>query len=683
AGALGLTALLSGTLDGAALEAEAHLQLGGAAPAVSASGSIKALAIDRARLDLPAGFESLRATLDARAAYESQSSPPRQTLTLDVRIAAPHLDGASQTELGAKVVALPAIAIDLLQRRIDLGAVSVDAPALTIALTDAGVVSPLPSAGGDAGGATWTLQSGAVDLRNGRIRVQRGSAPALSMAIASARWGGIAPGKPQPLSLRASLDGGGTIAVDGGLGIEPFDATFDVQANALPLPALTQTVQGLPLRLARGSADATLHITQREGQLRIRGQVRAQDVHTAPPNTQRPADVLAVNLVEADLAFDSTATPALDIASLKLSYPYVMVQRRRDGLFPYDLLDSAAPRDGTVAPSAAPTWRLRHLEVDNGKLEFVDNTLTPAFWTSVSHVGAQMKDLALPATTTGTFHLSGKRDEISPLEVDGTLSASGGAARAALRDASLESLNPYVAPLLGYAVTAGWLSLDVDAALAAARYDATARVVLSGVDVSQTGVDAIQQQSGVPLPIALSLIADPSGRIEMTLPLALDTKSGRFTLGSVVGQAVRSAIVGALTSPLRILGNLFGIRGAPHAFAVDPIPFAAGAGGLDGAGSARVAEIARLLQAHPGLLLIASPQITTADLAALGNTTFASPAARTLAAARATAIRAAFTTGENNAPLAPERLMLVAWMPPDDTVADGTPGVYVELQDQP
>jgi hypothetical protein len=239
-------------------------------------------------------------------------------------------------------------------------------------------------------------------------------------------------------------------------------------------------------------------------------------------------------------------------------------------------------------------------------------------------------------------------------------------------------MNPYVSPLLGYDVTAGWLSLDVDAQPAPPGYAATARMVLRGIDVLQTGVDVIQKQSGVPLPIALGLIADHAGEIDMTLPLAIDADSGQVTLGSVVGQAVRSAIVGALTSPLRILGSLFGTKGAPHAFAIDPVPFPAGAGALAPNGVARVAEIARILQAHVGLVLVATPQLTAADLAAVG-----ADGAADLAAARLAAVHAAFTGPEAAPRLTPDRLMLVAWKPSAGAPPSGQSGIYVELQDQP
>jgi hypothetical protein len=276
-----------------------------------------------------------------------------------------------------------------------------------------------------------------------------------------------------------------------------------------------------------------------------------------------------------------------------------------------------------------------------------------------------------------SFSIAGKQDELSPIEVSGSLTAQGLEARASMENMLLPALNAYVSPLLGYDLTAGRLGFDVTVAPAPPLLAATANVSLRGVEVRQTGVDVIQQQSGVPLPIALSLISKRSGEIDLTLPVTVDTKARRFTLGSIVGQAVRNAIVSALTSPLRILGSLFGRNGAPHAFAIDPIPFPPGSGELDATGAARLAEIARILSAHPGLILVALPQITADDLAVVGDE------AQALAEARSAAVREGLT-GENADPRLPaDRLTLVAWRPPSGAPPVEQPGMYVELQDQP
>ena len=179
----------------------------------------------------------------------------------------------------------------------------------------------------------------------------------------------------------------------------------------------------------------------------------------------------------------------------------------------------------------------------------------------------------------------------------------------------------------------------------------------------------------MPFPVALGLIKGLSGDIELELQAAVDTQSRSVSVGSIVGQAIRSAIVGALTSPLRLLGSLFGLNGSPHAFAIDPIPFAAGSGSLDDTGRQRVAEIARILQSHDSLLLITLPQITAADLDAVG-----AGGAPALAQQRNATVREALTSRGVGTPLASDRILPSEWTVADDAHATGKSGVYVELQ---
>jgi hypothetical protein len=531
-----------------------------------------------------------------------------------------------------------------------------------------------------AAGPSWAVQSGRIEVRDGRLRGRRGEST-VTLAVKSGSWGGIAHGRPTSLTLPATADGGGSVAITGTLGLDPVEAALDVQVAELPLASLAQVVGVLPLRLASGTGDGTFRVTDRDGRMRLQGQLRVRDLRTAPPDPARPAQIMAVNVAEATLAFDPGASPEIDVESLKLSYPYIIVQRGRDGTFPSNLFTSdagaAAAVDGE-SRAAGPRVRIREIEVDGGKVEFFDTMLEPAYWTSLSNLSAQATEVVWPATTVVSFTIAGKQDELSPIELSGALTAQGLKGQATLQEMMLEPLNPYVSRLLGYDLTAGRLSVDAKASQTPPLLAATANVVLRDVKVRQTGVDVIQSQSGVPLPIALSLIANSSGVIDLTLPMTVDTSSGKFSLGSIVGQAVRDAIVGALTSPLRILGSLFGTAGEPRVFAIDPIPFDVGSGSLKPAGAARIAQIARILQTHKGLLLVATPQITEADLHEVGD-----DHAQRLADQRTAAVRDALIGTGASPRLTPERVMLVAWSPPTGPPPTGQSGVYVELQEQP
>lgn len=659
---LQLSGDLAGTLDGAPLTASADVQMAGEERRLVGEAAVKRLALRAGVLPLPPPVAALTGTLDATATVAIGEPPGREAIALDLRL----VDARAGADLRAAAVAMPAARIDLAARRVDLGAVRVQQPVWSLDLEAAPAAAPPPPmpASPTAAAPRWTLHSGMVSVRGGELRLRRGAA-ATGLRLERGRWDGLAD-DPTPLSLTATAAGGGAVSVAGTLGIGPLVAEGEVRVDGLDL-APWSPLADLPLRLGRGAVTGRASVVYRDGLRGIAGDLRASDVHTLPPDPARPAEVLAVAGAAATFAYAAGDPPTIAVSSASLSYPYAMVVRRAAGTFPLSLLGGGGDGGGGRA-----ALRLGQLTVVGGKVELVDETLVPPFWTSLTGIAASATDGALPPGTVARFALAGRRDEISPVSVSGTVTAAGLDARVEVADVLLDSLNPYVAPLLGYRITAGRLSTVATATTKPPLLVSVADVVLDGVDVRQIGTDAILAQSGVPLPIALGLIADAGGRIDLNLPFSIDTTSGEVAVGSVVWQAVRKAIAAALTSPLRILGSLFGGGGAPHAFAVDPIPFATGSAALDAAGRDRVGAIARIVEAHPGLLLVLLPQLTAADLAAAG-----AAGAGALARERNAAARDAFVAGGVPA----VRVLLAPWDPAAAARATERPGVYVELQD--
>jgi uncharacterized protein DUF748 len=673
---LSLEGDLDARLDGAPVKGEGSLKLSSSQRRIEVHLDASGVRVSRDTFALPAALRTFTGRLDLHAAFESSAAAARDLLRLDVKADEPSLEGEQGTQLTAKSVTLPEVRIDLANRRIDLGPIRLQSPVVGIALTEAGVILPFAGErqGPASGGSSWILRSGAVEVRDGDILATRGNT-SVALAIPSARWEG--PGEtPGALTVRGRTEGG-TIAIDGTLGVWPLAAELDVELDKLPLPPLAHLSAALPVELAKGSGGGTLHVHYAEGGWRLDGEAYVDDLQTAPPRADRTAEVMAVHNARAKFSLHPGASPWLDVALLQLSYPYVMVERTHAGIFPYSLLTATgeARQDSSHGERQSTSVRLRRVEVDAGKVDFLDDTFTPSYWTALSTLKAQVDGVVFPQLIVDHFDANGRHDEISPAQISGSVTALGLEAGAKVDGLLLESLNPFVTDILGYKATSGQLSLVARSKPEPPLLHATANIDLSRVGVEQTGVDFIQRESGVPFPIALGLIKGPSGNIELRLQAAVDTQSRSLSLGSIVGQAIRSAIVGALTSPLRLLGSLFGLNGSPHAFAIDPIPFAAGSGSLDDAGRQRVAEIARILQSHDSLLLITLPQIAAADFDAVG-----AAGAPSLAQQRNATVLQALTSPATGASLASDRIVPAEWTVATDATATGKPGVYVELQ---
>jgi len=710
-GALGfdMAGMLEGKLDGAPLNGELQVHLAGDEQKITAKLAVAGMAASGDSLPLPAELASFTAKLDAKAELDVASAAPAHSqMKIDLRLADVALSGDADTAFTAKTVSMPALRIDFAQSSVDLGAMTIDKPVVTIAVEGNRVVLPLPiSAAESSVSSSWTVTTGKMQAGGGQIRARNGDATA-AVALDSFRFDGLRPKRAGALAVKAKVDGGGTIAIEGTVAPDPLEAKLDVALTAASLPPFAAIVEALPLKLAEGEVDGKLSLLYRDGLQELKGQLQVSHLHTLPPDPAHPADVLAVHQAESAFSLEPGDPPTLDFTAVKLSYAYAMVRRGEGRTFPYYIffpqpdeealqakaftpqvgaltpgvaVTAGAPAEATPANAATPVAqagvpvrvRLRQVEIEGGKIEFLDDTLAPPFWTTLTDIAATATEVLYPDETVEHFNIEAKQDELSPIKMAGSLTARGLDAQVDAQDVMLGSLNPYVAPVLGYRITSGRFSTSATTAPAPPLLESTAVIVLRGVDVLQTGRDVIQEQSGVPLPIALGLIANTAGEIRLTLPFFVDTQARRVSLGSVVWQAVRSAIVGALTSPLRLLGSLFGTKGAPHAFAVDPIPFAVGSGALDSRGEKRVEQIARILAAHQGLVLVLMPQVTAADGKAVGGD------GAVLAEKRSAAVRDAFTKGA--APLPAKRLLMVPWKPSAGAEATGEPGVYVELQD--
>src|SRR5207253_1284350 len=127
-----------------------------------------------------------------------------------------------------------------------------------------------------------------------------------------------------------------------------------------------------------------------------------------------------------------------------------------------------------------------------------------------------------------------------------------------------------------YSITSGGLAVTTKARFRKGRYDSTTALKLLKFDLGgKEGDTLFAQQFGIPLSVALALLKDLQGNIGLDIPLAADEQGTKIGLASVVGQALRKALIGALASPLKLVGAAFG-GGGGEALAPAPIAFRKG-----------------------------------------------------------------------------------------------------------
>ncbi|CAN5784181.1 DUF748 domain-containing protein [soil metagenome] len=306
--------------------------------------------------------------------------------------------------------------------------------------------------------------------------------------------------------------------------------------------------------------------------------------------------------------------------------------------------------DGSTGPK--PIIRFGPMTLVNGRVDFTDQFVKPNYsadlteltgklsaFSSQPEVGAggtpALADLELrgKAEQTASLEIVGKLNPLAkPLELDIT---------GKMRDLDLPPLSPYAVRYAGHNIERGKLSLEVNYKIAPdGRLTATNNMVLNQL---QFGDEVQGAPNSLPVRLAVALLADRNGVINVDLPLSGSINDPQFSVGPLIWKALVNLIVKAITSPFSLLtGGLGGGSGESST-----ITFDAGSSTLSDNARQGLDKVAKALTDRPGL------QMTVVGTSSLDKEAeaFKRERLRQLAQAekRRTAARAGASAGANSA----------------------------------
>jgi len=118
----------------------------------------------------------------------------------------------------------------------------------------------------------------------------------------------------------------------------------------------------------------------------------------------------------------------------------------------------------------------------------------------------------------------------------------------------------------------------------------------------------------LPLDLAIALLKDSKGQIDIDLPVSGDLNDPDFRYGSIVWKAIGNLITGIVTSPFKLLGSILGIETEN----LKSIDFAAGEFALIGSEEEKMVQYQQILEKRDALKLHITPSYSeTIDTQAL------------------------------------------------------------------
>jgi hypothetical protein len=605
-----------------------------------------------------AGFEITDGRLHVDARYQVEAGADAFHATLsdgevgveDVTLA----EKGGQTPL----IVLPTFAVkgiqaDLLEHHVDIGAVQskgariqawIDkdgainyrdlfAPAQAAAPTNP---SPPPAAS-DRPPAPWTISLRALSLDDYGVSMEDRRPPSpvrldLARLRVNVKNATYPPSAPVDLAVSVEVNNTGRISTSGTVGLNPMTADLALEVEQLPL---------MPFQPYVGQA---ANVELRNGSANLKGRVQYQSGEKASIRFQGDASVMKLATVDTELNKDFVNWDALSLKRIDLALPtehaaigqVIAIKPYADIIISADrtlnlrsiLTKADQPASTTAAestPKKAKRARARPLpvtigsvKISGGSAHFADFSVRPIVDTGIYGLTGTIKGLSSQDEARADVALAGEVDKYAPVTIAGQINPLSHHAftdlNVSFKNVELTTLSPYSTKFAGYPIVKGKLSMDLHYKLEQQQLEAKNDVLIDQLTLG----DKIESPDATSLPVklAIALLKDRHGRIDIDLPVKGDLSNPEFEYGKLIWNVLTNLITKVVTSPFTLMAKLVG----GSSDELSEVSFPVGRAEIVPDKLARLKALAKSLEERPALQLevsgIADP---AADSAALSE----------------------------------------------------------------
>lgn len=440
-----------------------------------------------------------------------------------------------------------------------------------------------------------------------------------------------------PVKLEATLNGKGVLDVSGDVVPSPLGASLTLNANRLDAAAfepyfgdkLNATIASAFLN-ARGDLKLA---TAKSGALSAsyRGGAALVDVRMLDRITSTPlAGWRALALGRMNARYDERGT---DIDIGRVTFTNFFGRLLLDAQGKLNLEDvlaqqnaasapggaSAAHAAGSssvavVAPKAPPSntaanpvkAHVGELVLQQGRVNYTDNFVKPNYSANLVNITGTIGAFGTETTTPAPVDVSASLAGNGPIAIRGTVNPLAHKPSldvgASAHDIELTNLSPYSMKYAGYPITKGKLNVDLHYKLENDLLSANNHVVIDQL----TFGEHVQNDTATKLPVrlAISLLKNSRGQIDVNIPVSGSLSNPQFSLGSLIWSAVVHLIEKAVTAPFSLLANAIGGSGqSASAEQLKYVAFEPGSPALSDGERTKLDTLAKLLAEKPEVKL--------------------------------------------------------------------------------
>ena len=420
-------------------------------------------------------------------------------------------------------------------------------------------------------------------------------------------------------SIDASVGAiGGHIQANGGMVITPFSMDLNLQSSGLSIADLTPYI----------SQYSGAHVTQgtfsNKGELKLSlpkavsfSYTGSADVASLNVTDKQGAPAVSLkNLAVGGISVSGLSPLQISLGSIALTSPNVNVVMNKNGSINLASLGtpSSAPAPAAKADSSAaskpqpkaqvsasssssPAINVGKITLTDGRVRYTDNSIEPTFKLNASNLAGSLSNYSTTIKGNATIDVKGLLNG-TPMNISGTINPFESKLKLAMKgevtSLSLPAFSPFSAKFTGHPIEKGLLTYKGTFDINQDKLTSENALVINKLEFGSQVPDA---KDALPVGLAVSLLQDRQGQIDLNIPVSGSLDDPEFSVGGIIVKVIVNLISKAVTAPFALIGSMFGGEDMD----LNNLQFATGSARLDEKTIKALNIVAKAMQDRPGI----------------------------------------------------------------------------------
>ena len=255
--------------------------------------------------------------------------------------------------------------------------------------------------------------------------------------------------------------------------------------------------------------------------------------------------------------------------------------------------------------SSKPFPTIGKIAITNSNAMFADYSLPIKFKTEIHELQGGVYAVSNDPNEVSFIDLRGAVDKYGSMKLKGNVQSAKPKEFTDIemhfRNLDMSALSGYTAEFAGYKIKNGKLFVDLKYKIEHAKMQGENALLIKNVELGEEIED--ENVTHLPLGLAIALLEDSDGVIEIEMPVEGNVDAPDFKYGRVILKALANLIVKAVASPFKFLGSALGI----NAEELETLEFEYGSAALLPSEREKLDKMAKILAKRPKIAFAFTP----------------------------------------------------------------------------